>query len=79
MKIILDTNVIVSAFLKPRSKPDRIQRLAFQGELKTVCNEAILAEYLEVLVRPKFELNRERVEMMNLFLRLPSPQGPTCW
>jgi len=60
---------MVSAFLKPRSKPARILRLVLQGELNIVCNEAILAEYLEVLVRPKFELNRKRVEKIVQFIR----------
>lgn len=69
MRIVLDTNVIVSAFLKPRSKPARILRLVLQGELKIVINEAILAEYLEVLVRPKFALNRERVKKIVQFIR----------
>jgi len=60
---------MVSAFLKPRSKPARVLRLALQGELTIVCNEAILSEYLEVLGRPKFELKRKRVEKTVQFMR----------
>ena len=57
MKVVLDTNVLVSAFLKPRSNPARILRLVLQGDIQIVINEHIMAEYREVLFRPKFDLN----------------------
>lgn len=41
LKIVLDTNVLVSAFLKPRSKPARILRLVLQGDIEIVANESI--------------------------------------
>lgn len=69
MKIVLDTNVIVSGFLKPRSKPARILRLVLQGDLLIICNEHILAEYLEVLKRPKFELNLKNIQTILAFIR----------
>lgn len=69
MKVVLDTNVIVSGFLKPRSIPARILRLVLQGDLNIVCNEHILAEYLEVLKRPKFELDLKRIEPILAFFR----------
>ena len=69
MKIVLDTNVIVSAFLKPRSRPARILRLVLQGDLTIICNEAILAEYLEVLNRPRFRLDSGRVLKIVQFIR----------
>ena len=57
MRIVLDTNILVSAFLSPRSKPARILRLVLQGDIEIVCSEAILAEYEEVLMRPKFKID----------------------
>jgi len=76
LKVVLDTNVIVSAFLKPRSKPARILRLVLQGDLFIICNEHILAEYLEVLKRPKFELNQRRVQTILDFIRSRGIHAP---
>ncbi|MBT3256329.1 MAG: putative toxin-antitoxin system toxin component, PIN family [Deltaproteobacteria bacterium] len=76
MKVVLDTNIIVSAFLKPRSKPARILRLILQGDLFIICNEHILAEYLEVLKRPKFELNLRRVRTILTFIRSRGIHAP---
>ena len=76
MKIVLNANVIVSGFLKPRSKPARILRLVLQGDLFIICNEHILAEYLEVLKRPKFELNLKRVQTILAFIRSRGVYAP---
>jgi len=62
MKVVLDTNVLVSAFLKPQSKPAKILRLILQGNIDIVINEYILAEYYEVLTRAKFDLNPENIQ-----------------
>lgn len=72
MKIVLDTNVIVSAFLKPQSIPAKILRLILQEEIQLVANAAILAEYQEVLERPKFFLNQSRVQIILEYLRYRS-------
>ena len=61
MKVVLDTNVLVSAFLSPSGNAARILRLIIQGDVLIVLNESILAEYYEVLKRPKFELDMEAV------------------
>lgn len=76
MKVVIDTNILVSAFLKPRSKPARILRLVLQGELKIVCNEGILAEYMEVLNRPKFDLNSQGVSKVLQFIRSRGVHSP---
>ncbi len=54
MKVVLDTNVIVSAFLMPRGNPAAILRLALRGDFLMCFNTAILVEYEEVLSRTKF-------------------------
>lgn len=62
MKVVLDTNVVVSGFLNPYGAPGAIVGLAASGEL-TLCYDArILAEYREVLLRPKFGLDAHAVE-----------------
>jgi len=77
LKIVLDTNVLVSAFLKPHSKPARIMRLVLQGDIQIIINEPILAEYLEVLKRPKFDLNLEDVQTIVDFIRSKGVNAPS--
>ena len=53
-KVVLDTNVVVSAFLSPAGKPGTILRLVLRGDFDLCMNTAILAEYEKVLCLPKF-------------------------
>lgn len=76
MKIVLDTNVIVSAFLNPLSKPARILRLVIQGEIQIILNEAILSEYHEVLTRPVFKLNVNHIQTILKLLRVRGIKAP---
>lgn len=69
LKVVLDTNVIVSALLKPRSHPARILRLIVQGDLKIIVNEHILSEYFEVLSRPKFDFDMSQVKIILELIR----------
>ena len=56
MKVVLDTNVLVSGFLNPRGAPGALVRLAAEGRLTPCYDARILAEYREVLLRPRFGL-----------------------
>jgi putative PIN family toxin of toxin-antitoxin system len=76
LKIVLDTNVLVSAFLKPHSKPARILRLIIQGEIRIIINEAILAEYHEVLTRPSFKLDDKHVHAILKLIRDKGIKAP---
>jgi uncharacterized protein len=51
---VYDTNVIVSAILKPESIPASLVALAMEGAVRLVLSPEILEEYREVLKRPKF-------------------------
>ena len=53
MRIVLDTNVIVSGLLKPEGNPGRIVDLFLAGEVTLLADDRILAEYRAVLRRPK--------------------------
>ena len=54
MRIVLDTNVLVSGLLSPFGPPGEIVRMASVGAL-TLCTDArILGEYGAVLRRPRF-------------------------
>lgn len=54
MRIVLDTNVLVSGLLNPRGAPGRILDLILAGELTLLVDDRILDEYRTVLRRPKF-------------------------
>lgn len=77
MRIVLDTNVLVSAFLNPRSNPARVLRLIIQGDVSIVFNESILAEYHEVLKRPKFDFDSEAVLILIDYIRSIGISAPT--
>jgi putative PIN family toxin of toxin-antitoxin system len=64
LRVVVDTNVVISSFLKPGGKPSRILRLILQGDLEIVINEQILAEYSEVASRPIFQLDRDKVQIV---------------
>ena len=61
---VVDTNVLVSAMLKIQSIPEQIANEALLGDLIPLLSDEILAEYREVLARPKFKFNQDNVEML---------------
>ena len=60
-RIVLDTNVLVSALLKPHSLEDEVLRLALAGRFTLCVSPEVLAEYGRVLARPKFGFRPEHV------------------
>ena len=59
---VIDTNVLVSAMIKPQSVPRQVLNLTFAGPIIPVLNDAIEKEYREVLSRPKFHLPADLIE-----------------
>jgi len=55
MKVVLDTNVIVSGILVPDGPSGMIVDLWAKGELTVVVSQLLIEEYLDVLLRPKFQ------------------------
>jgi putative PIN family toxin of toxin-antitoxin system len=76
LKVVVDSNVLVSAFLKPGGKPAKILRLVLQGDLEIVVNEPILNAYEEVLSRPKFDLPPNKVIYILGFIRSRATKAP---
>lgn len=60
---VLDTNVLVSALLRADSVPGRIVAEAMNGDIIPVLNEEIIAEYEDVLNRPKFHFAKRAVDV----------------
>lgn len=58
---VIDTNVVVSAFLKRNSIPDEIIQNCLNGTIVPLLNDEILFEYFEVLSRNKFGLNNDDI------------------
>jgi len=54
VRIVLDTNVLVSALLSPEGAPAQVLTFVLAGEITLLFDERILAEYREVLARPRF-------------------------
>jgi putative PIN family toxin of toxin-antitoxin system len=64
MKIVLDTNVLVSGLLQAFGPSGQIVRLVASGELVLCHDPRILTEYQEVLLRKKFRFDPERVDAL---------------
>lgn len=69
MRLVLDTNVLVSALLKPQSVPDRLLALIWEGAATALYDARMTDEYRSVLARSKFRsIDRARVD--EVFARL---------
>jgi len=62
VRIVLDTNVVVSGLLNPHGKPGTILQMVVSRAV-TICYDArIIDEYREVLLRPKFPISEAEVD-----------------
>ena len=61
MKVVLDTNVLVSALLSPNGPPAAVLRAVLSGTATICFDERILSEYRDVLARGKFGFDAKRV------------------
>jgi putative PIN family toxin of toxin-antitoxin system len=61
MKIVLDTNVVVSGLLQSQGNPAQVLTLALAGAVQVCHDRRILDEYTEVLARPRFKFDPKRV------------------
>jgi putative PIN family toxin of toxin-antitoxin system len=64
MRVVLDTNVLISACLKPEGLEAEMVARARDGRITACVTEEVWAEYREVLSREKFRAFRERAETM---------------
>jgi uncharacterized protein len=72
LRIVLDTNVLVSGLLSPFGPPGEIVRWVTSG-LATLCLDArILSEYDDVLARPRFGFDRDAVAALLDYLTVAS-------
>ena len=69
MKIVLDTNVLVSALLSPNGAPAATLQLILSGRVVIYFDARILSEYREVLGRAKFDFDVRLTEDVLEFLQ----------
>lgn len=55
LKLVVDTNVVISALLKPESNPALIMSLILRGDCRLCVTEKVFSEYEEVSGRGKFK------------------------
>jgi uncharacterized protein len=61
MKIVLDTNVLVAGLLSPFGPCGDIMRMVSSGNLTLCIDARVVSEYHEVLKRPKFHFDPDKV------------------
>ena len=64
MRLVLDTNVVVSGVLTPMGPPGQLLDLVLAGEVRLIMDPRIAGEYHEVLLRPRFRLESEQVHSL---------------
>jgi len=62
MKIVPDTNVLVSGLLSPFGAPAQIDRMIASGALQVCFDARLISEYEQVLKRPKFSFDPHNVD-----------------
>ena len=58
---VIDTNVVVSGLLNPHGPSARVLDAVLDGRLKLVYDARILAEYRDVLHRPRLKLAPDKI------------------
>jgi putative PIN family toxin of toxin-antitoxin system len=72
IRVVLDTNIIVSAYLNQDGLPFFILKLALAGVVRLYTSEAVLAEYEDVLQRKNYPLDRRRAGLLLQKIRTAS-------
>lgn len=68
MRIVLDTNVLISGVLNPHGAPGSILNAVLNEQITVLVDSRILFEYRDVLLRPRFRFPRDYVESVLEFL-----------
>ena len=63
IRVVLDTNVVVSGLLSPSGPPGRIVDLVTHDLIQLIYSDEILSEYTEVLHRPQLKLSKDLVDV----------------
>jgi putative PIN family toxin of toxin-antitoxin system len=72
LRLVIDTNIIVSAALKPDGLQRTVLLLAITKPATLYVSDAILAEYREVLARPEFQIRKGPQQQLLQLIRAHS-------
>jgi putative PIN family toxin of toxin-antitoxin system len=64
MFVVIDTNILVSSFFLKDTAPAQVISLVLNGDIIPCIDGRLLAEYKEVLLRPKFHFSEEEVSTL---------------
>ena len=64
IKVVLDTNVFVSALLVTESNPARVLNMVLNGRILLCYDSRIMLEYKTVLFRPKFPFQKRDAQTL---------------
>lgn len=70
IRIVLDTNVLISGMINAFGAPGRIVDLIREGLVEIAVDDRILAEYAQVIRRPKFEMYFRASEVRDILVFL---------
>ncbi|NOY07947.1 MAG: putative toxin-antitoxin system toxin component, PIN family [Spirochaetes bacterium] len=70
MKIVLDTNVLISGVINPDGKPVKIVNLLLNEKVKLLYDNRIIREYSEVLCRKKFSFTPNMIVPLIDFIKM---------
>ncbi len=68
MKVVLDTNVLVSGLLTPFGTCGEIVRMLTSGALSLCVDARILLEYDAVLRRPRFDIDPRMIDILMAYV-----------
>jgi len=69
IRVVIDTNVVVSAALNDDGLPASIVSLAIHQKIRMFVSAAVLAEYEKVLNRPRMKFDPLRIEALLAHIR----------
>jgi len=79
LRLVIDTNILVSAALKPDGLQRTVLALAMTRPARLYVTKAILAEYREVLARPEFKirigLRQQLLQLIKNHAQVVDPAG----
>ena len=68
MRIVLDTDVLVSGLLNPNAAPGRIIDLILSRQIVLLYDDRMIGEYSDVLARPQLDIPQDQaVAILNFF------------
>jgi len=72
MKIVLDTNVLISGLLSPNGFPAQILNLILNKKVTLLMDTRIYSEYAKVMRSPKFQFKPEWINPILDFIKMES-------